>query len=69
MAEPTKKALGKAYDAGQAAQRFGDPPEGCPFNATDSPDEFAAWHKGYGDELDPKWLARGGRPHTLNISN
>lgn len=67
MAEPTKKALGKAYDAGQAAQRFGDPKDGNPFE--DGTAEWESWLDGYDAELDPKWLTRGGRPHTLNISN
>ena len=61
---PSKAALAKAYDAGQAAQRYGYEADGCPF-AQDS-DEGAAWLNGYADELAEKWLSPG-RAHHVEI--
>lgn len=57
--EPTKKALAMAFDAGQAAQRFGLPEgftaeEACPFK-DDRPEERDAYLDGYGAELAEKW--------------
>ena len=51
-----KHALAKAYDAGQAAQRYGWDVDGCPF---DDGAERDAWLDGYGADLDSKWLQPG----------
>lgn len=49
----TKKALEKAYDAGQAAQARGLPDEASPFE--EGSDEHVAYMHGKSEELAEKW--------------
>ena len=67
MARPKGKALGKAYDAGQAAQLYGDPDDVCPFE--EGSDEHKAYMKGKNEELADKWLVRGGRRLARAVSD
>jgi hypothetical protein len=60
----TKQALAKAFDAGQAAQRYGYGLSDCPFEP-DS-DEYDAWVDGFEDDLDSKWMLPG-RALTVKI--
>lgn len=55
----TKKAMAKAFDAGQAAQVYGDPDDACPFVA--GSDEYDEYMRGKSEGLADKWLVRGGR--------
>ena len=55
---PTKKALDKAFDAGQAAQLIGAPDWGNPFG-DDRPEERAEWFRGKKETLADKWQPGG----------
>lgn len=65
MANPTKKALGKAYDAGQAARRDHLSEDVCPF--AEGP-ERDAWLEGRNAELAEKWLPGGGRALAMDVT-
>ncbi|MGH8984907.1 MAG: hypothetical protein ACRDY6_13675 [Acidimicrobiia bacterium] len=62
-----KTELAKAYDAGQAAQVFGDPDDVCPFEL--GSEEHEAYMKGKTDDLADKWLVRGGRRLARAVSD
>ena len=64
---PTKKALDKAFDAGQAAQMIGAPDWGNPFGA-DRPEERDEWVRGKSEPLADKWRP-GGRNIYLDIED
>lgn len=64
---PTKKDLGKAYDAGQAAQMVGAPDWANPFG-NDRPEERQAWADGKAAPLAEKWLP-GGRNIYADIQD
>ena len=63
----TKAELGKAYEAGQAAQRDHLTSDVCPF---EDGSEFAeAWFDGYNADLAEKWLPAGGNDHHERVTN
>lgn len=62
----TKAELGKAFDAGQAAQLYNVPDEACPFE--EGTDEYDEYMKGKGEELAEKWTS-GSRQITQEIVN
>lgn len=53
----SKKALAKAYDAGQAAQVRGLPDEVNPFDPLAESEEHEAYLEGKNSELADKWKA------------
>jgi hypothetical protein len=59
------KALEKAFDAGQAAQKGGYPAEGCPFE--EGSEEGDAWADGYTSPLAEKWQVLTGTAHEVEI--
>ena len=63
-----KKALAKAYDAGQAAQLYGVEDDACPFE--EGSEEHAAYMNGKAEKLADKWtLGPGGRRLRKALNN
>ena len=63
MAKIAALALEKAFDAGQAAKRYGYAEADCPFEEGAERD---SWLDGFDADLEDKWL-QPGRAHTVAI--